>query len=490
MTIIDGLKENKTSFNVGYDGQKLSQKSRGALSSKVILDVIRSIDFLIVFFTALLAKYLYTDLYLGTHEPTYGFKYLFPAFFCAVVSYVLFRRARLYRDFVFDGFQIRPGSVFYCFVTSFGVILFLSFMFKVTQEYSRIWFTLWFFMAFFAVISERYFLRYILQACVAKGMFKQKIAIITSEHEAGIELRNSLMESNLGIDIVGCFDDSMTEEADGWGTLDQLIQIGQNNEVDQVFIALPTSEEARIISIFNRLRILPVDIQVSPTRQSSQLPLLKIQQLGDTKLLLIHRKPIEGWSYIFKALMDYVIGFISLLIFAPAMLLIALAIKLDTPGPVFFRQRRHGFNHEPIEVLKFRTMTVLEDGDVIKQAQKGDTRVTKVGKFLRKTSLDELPQLINVMKGNMSLVGPRPHAMAHNHYYSEMIEKYANRHKVKPGMTGWAQVNGYRGPTNTPEDMKKRAELDLYYIDNWSIWFDIKIIAMTPFYGFMGKNAF
>jgi putative colanic acid biosynthesis UDP-glucose lipid carrier transferase len=191
-----------------------------------------------------------------------------------------------------------------------------------------------------------------------------------------------------------------------------------------------------------------------------------------------------------KLALDYVVGSISLLLFAPLMLAVAVAIKLESPGPVFFRQRRHGYNHRLIDVYKFRSMTVAENGDRVVQAQKNDARVTRVGKFLRRTSLDELPQLFNVLKGEMSLVGPRPHAVAHNQHYRERLERYANRHCVKPGMTGWAQVNGFRGPTEDPEKMRKRVEMDLYYIENWSLWLDIKILAVTPLVGFVHRNAY
>jgi putative colanic acid biosynthesis UDP-glucose lipid carrier transferase len=190
-----------------------------------------------------------------------------------------------------------------------------------------------------------------------------------------------------------------------------------------------------------------------------------------------------------KLALDYVVGTISLILFAPLMLAVAVAIKLESPGPVFFRQRRHGYNHRLIDVYKFRSMTVAENGDHVVQAKKNDARVTRVGKFLRRTSLDELPQLFNVLKGEMSLVGPRPHAVAHNQHYRERLQRYANRHCVKPGMTGWAQVNGFRGPTEDPEKMRKRVEADLYYIENWSLWLDIKILALTPLVGFVHRNA-
>jgi len=184
-----------------------------------------------------------------------------------------------------------------------------------------------------------------------------------------------------------------------------------------------------------------------------------------------------------------VLATIGLVVATPLMAIVAIAIKLESAGPVFFRQKRNGYNHKVITVLKFRTMTVMEDGPSLQQATRNDGRVTRVGKFLRRTSLDELPQIINVLRGKMSLVGPRPHAISHNQYYGAMLERYANRHCVKPGITGWAQIHGYRGPTEDPDKMRKRVELDLYYIDNWSIWLDLRILAATVFVGFINKNA-
>ena len=191
-----------------------------------------------------------------------------------------------------------------------------------------------------------------------------------------------------------------------------------------------------------------------------------------------------------KRVEDFAVAVIGLALAAPVMTLIALAIKLDSKGPVIFRQRRHGYNHCIIEVLKFRTMTVLEDGSSVSQAQKGDKRVTRVGRFLRRTSLDELPQLLNVLRGDMSIVGPRPHALAHNSYYEDLVKNYANRHRVKPGMTGWAQIHGYRGEIIHPQKMAERVRYDLEYIENWSLWLDFKIIMMTPLFGFFHKNAY
>jgi putative colanic acid biosynthesis UDP-glucose lipid carrier transferase len=219
------------------------------------------------------------------------------------------------------------------------------------------------------------------------------------------------------------------------------------------------------------------------------VPIIATSQLGPLSLLQVQPKPIRDWGYLSKLVFDYVAGAVCLVLFAPLMLAIAVAIKIDSRGPVFFRQSRHGYNHRIITVFKFRTMTVAENDDDVKQARNNDPRVTHLGRFLRRTSLDELPQLLNVMRGEMSLVGPRPHALAHNQYYRDTLDRYASRHCVKPGMTGWAQINGFRGPTENPERMRLRVQMDLYYIENWSLWLDLKILAVTPFVGFIHRNA-
>jgi exopolysaccharide biosynthesis polyprenyl glycosylphosphotransferase len=198
---------------------------------------------------------------------------------------------------------------------------------------------------------------------------------------------------------------------------------------------------------------------------------------------------LSARGVLIKSAMDYLFGAIALAIFAPAMAVIALAIKLDSRGPVFFVQRRHGLNHKIIRVFKFRTMTVAQDGPVVIQAVRGDKRITRVGRFLRRTSLDELPQLLNVLRGELSLVGPRPHAVAHNDYYAGILTGYTSRHNVKPGITGLAQVQGCRGETRTPDEMRKRVDFDLHYIRHWSAWLDVKILAMTLIVPFHSPNA-
>jgi putative colanic acid biosynthesis UDP-glucose lipid carrier transferase len=221
------------------------------------------------------------------------------------------------------------------------------------------------------------------------------------------------------------------------------------------------------------------------------MPTVGFQSLAGVPMLAALERPLSGWSLVVKAVEDRVIAGIALLCLSPLLALIALAIKLDSPGPVLFRQKRYGFANNEFTVFKFRTMRhrAAEEPDV-PQARRNDPRITRVGGFLRRSSLDELPQLINVMLGDMSLVGPRPHAVAHNVQFAQVIDDYLSRHRVKPGITGWAQINGLRGETDTPEKMRARVQHDLYYIDHWSLLFDIKILALTPFRGFINRNAY
>ena len=213
-------------------------------------------------------------------------------------------------------------------------------------------------------------------------------------------------------------------------------------------------------------------------------------KIGGAPLLTLYRRPLEGWGGLIKSAEDMIVGCLAFICLAPFMAIIALAIKLEGKGPILFTQQRHGFNHQVFRIYKFRTMVVQEDGETIAQVREKDPRVTKLGAFLRRYSLDELPQIFNVLKGDMSLVGPRPHALAHNHQYALTIENYSGRHKVKPGMTGWAQVNGYRGETSEKEMMAERVRFDLEYIDNWSLWFDVKIMALTFAAVLFPKNAY
>ncbi len=249
--------------------------------------------------------------------------------------------------------------------------------------------------------------------------------------------------------------------------------------MDQIVIALPKLKHKQVKKALERLAVLSIDLFLWTDAAPSLAHVHGWRNVGDAHLQLVVPKPLVDRAGLVKGGFDFIVSLTALVVLAPVFALIALAIKFDSSGPVLFRQRRFGRNLRVFSICKFRTMTVMEDDASIRQAQKDDVRVTRVGRFLRRNSLDELPQLLNVLKGEMSLVGPRPHALVHDQEYALQIEHYTWRHRVKPGITGWAQVHGFRGETKAQEDMRKRMEHDLQYIENWSIWLDLEILLRT-----------
>lgn len=272
--------------------------------------------------------------------------------------------------------------------------------------------------------------------------------------------------------------------------LERTLEMARRTEPDIILLCVPWAQGECIDLLKDGFARIPAVIQVAPEPESAWTHELQTSRLGGMRTLRLARGPLSLRDCALKRALDLATASCLLLTGAPLLLLIALAVKLDSPGPVLFRQRRCGFNRREFRVLKFRTMTVLDDGALIRQAEPGDERITRVGAFLRRTNFDELPQLLNVLAGQMSLVGPRPHALAHDTEYSERIRIYANRHKVKPGITGWAQVNGLRGGTELLDKMRKRVEHDLYYIEHWSIVFDLKILLMTLISPKSYRNAY
>ena len=250
---------------------------------------------------------------------------------------------------------------------------------------------------------------------------------------------------------------------------------------DDVFIAIPWSRARLIETCVDAFLRTPAEIHLGPEDILDRFREAEIFKLGPIASLNITRRPLTTIQMIEKRLFDLTVAALAIVVLVPLLAVVALLIKLDSPGPILFRQRRYGFNQEPFRIYKFRTMTTMEDNAALKSVTRGDSRVTRIGAFLRRFSIDELPQLINVLSGKMSLIGPRPHALAHDQLYEQRIAQYARRHNVKPGITGWAQVRGLRGEIASDEKMRKRVEHDLYYIDNWSFWLDIKILTLTVF---------
>jgi len=302
--------------------------------------------------------------------------------------------------------------------------------------------------------------------------------------------------------VIGVFDDRSDDRSSAscngiakLGTVDDLVEFARHTRVDLVIFSLPVSAEARILQMLKKLWVLPLDIRLAAHSNKLRFRPRSYSYIGNVPVLDIFDRPIADWDVVMKWLFDKIVGSLALICAVPIMLLIAIAIKLDSKGPVFFKQRRYGFNNKFVEIYKFRSMYAEQaDATASKLVTKNDPRVTRVGRFIRKTSLDELPQLFNVVfTGNLSLVGPRPHAIhakAEEHLYDEAVDGYFARHRVKPGITGWAQINGWRGETDSKEKIQRRVEHDLYYIENWSILFDLYIVLRTPFALIRGESAY
>ncbi len=271
--------------------------------------------------------------------------------------------------------------------------------------------------------------------------------------------------------------------------LDNVISICRTSDIDEIVLFVNPERMSNVRWIARRLRVLPLPVTLIPFGTLAQLFQRSRSDIGDTVAIELQRAALSPAEQAVKRGVDILCSLVGLICLSPILLAAAVAIRVDSPGPALFRQIRHGFNGRPFAIYKFRTMTVMENGEVVRQAQKSDERVTRVGRWLRRLSIDELPQLINVLIGDMSLVGPRPHAAAHDRYFTSAIERYAFRHHVKSGITGWAQVCGARGETDTLDKMRRRVELDLWYINNWSVWLDFSIMIRTVFVVFSGENA-
>ncbi|MEH3118564.1 MAG: undecaprenyl-phosphate glucose phosphotransferase [Methylorubrum populi] len=372
---------------------------------------------------------------------------------------------------------------------------------KIADHYSRIWLLGYYAAGLALLLAGRAALAGFVRTQMAKGRFDRRIAIVGGGPAAEELIRTLETGSDSGIRIVGIFDDRGDERSGAMvagypklGTVSDLVAYARHTPIDLVVFTLPISAETRILQMLAKLSVLPVDIRLSAHATKLRLRPRAYSYLGTVPLLDVFDKPLADWDVILKAAFDRLVGFILLLALSPAMLAVALAVKLTSPGPMLFRQKRYGFNNELIEVFKFRSMYVdLCDAGAAQLVTKTDARVTPVGRFIRKTSLDELPQLFNVIRGDLSLVGPRPHALqakAANTLYDQVVDGYFARHKVKPGITGWAQINGWRGETDTSEKIQRRVEHDLHYIENWSILFDLKILLTTPLALFRTDNAY
>jgi Undecaprenyl-phosphate glucose phosphotransferase len=378
----------------------------------------------------------------------------------------------------------------------FGV----AFAFRISGEFAHFWWFEWIVIFTVSIYIARLLAYFVIDFFVRRGWLRQYVAIVGGEANGERLIRHLESRKEPWMQIVGVFDDRHSRiparvgQYDVLGNLSELVQYAQIHRVDDVLVALPWSADARVVDIVHTLSPLPVRVRLCPDAAAYNFINQASSQYAGIMALNVLEIPIAGWSALVKAIMDRAFTLMILIPALPVIAIIALLIKLDSPGPVFFRQQRYGFNQRLIGVYKFRSMHIgQQDENAATLVTRGDARVTRLGSLLRRTSLDELPQLFNVLKGEMSLVGPRPHALqakAANMLYQDLVSEYAVRHKVKPGITGWAQVNGWRGETDTVEKIEKRVEHDLYYIDHWSPVFDLYILLRTLIAVVRNDNAY
>jgi Undecaprenyl-phosphate glucose phosphotransferase len=334
-----------------------------------------------------------------------------------------------------------------------------------------------------------------------QGRFRKRIAIVGGGRVADDALHALEASRDLEIEVIGLFDDrdevrspQAAHARKKLGTITDLATYARNQRVDLIIVAIPLSAEARLLHILKRLWELPVDVRISGKASSLKFSAKAYTYIGRLPLLAMFDRPLMGWALFLKNVFDRVIASAAIVVLAPVMLAVAIAIRLESKGPILFRQKRYGFNNELIEVFKFRSMHANRcDANATTLVSKGDPRVTRVGRFIRKTSLDELPQLFNVLTGQLSLVGPRPHATqakAADTLYEQVVDGYFARHRVRPGITGWAQINGWRGETDTREKIEQRVKHDLDYIDHWTLMLDVRILVQTPFALLKSENAY
>jgi len=377
-----------------------------------------------------------------------------------------------------------------------GLILVLFFS-RQSEDISRIWVSTWWVLGIGVLLISRVLLTKLLTHWNRSGILGERVVIVGAG-DIGKWLLDQIRNKTDGhVQVVGIFDDRKsrlilqegTIEIDG--TTDDLLDFVRENNIDMIVMALPSQSEERLNQLVMKLRVLPVEIHICPGRIGFSLERSEVVEMGGIPLLKVVSRPLETWGVFVKRIEDIILSVIILILIAPLLVCIALAVKISSPGPVFFVQFRGGFNGYVFRMFKFRSMYVPTSVDSkVKQATLGDPRITRIGSFLRRSSLDELPQFFNVLKGDMSIVGPRPHAVEHDEEFRQIISSYVSRLRVKPGITGWAQIHGFRGLTDTREKLLSRPEYDLFYIDHWSLWLDLWIILKTVLTGMVNKNAY
>jgi len=429
-------------------------------------------------------------------------RYAVAIFAIALLSIFAFQTADIYQVQAFRGHEKQYMRLASAWSVVFLIVIGASFFAKAGEMFSRVWLGSFYVGGLMALVASRKLLFLLVRKWTREGRLTRRTVIVGGGAAGESVIRELSRQKDSGVKIIGLFDDRGDARSGmdcagerKLGVVGDLVEFGRRTRVDLVIFSLPISAEDRILQMLKKLWVLPVDIRLAAHASKLRLRPRSYSYIGDVPVLDVVDRPIADWDVVMKWLFDKLIGGLVLILALPLMALIAIAIKLESRGPVLFKQKRYGFNNDLIEVYKFRSMYAdAADLTADKLVTKDDPRVTRVGRIIRKASLDELPQLFNVvLKGNLSLVGPRPHAInakAESRLYDEAVDGYFARHRVKPGITGWAQINGWRGETDTHEKIQQRVEHDLYYIENWSVLLDLYILARTPFALLKTENAY
>ncbi len=451
--------------------------------------VYRLMDFLVIQFCLYFASWL--------HNGWYTINFLILALVANLCYSFVAEMFWLYRSWRSSAMkELLFNTLMSWAITLFPVMLFIFFS-KSSEDYSRLSLGTWFVLTAYCLCGWRFAFRQFLFHMRRKGHNTRKVGIVGLSDGSGCRLANEILEHpEMGYKLIGVFDDRNASRLNTnyqslyQGNVEDGVQRAKNGELDVLFIALPMTAKDRIDKILRLLGDTTVDVHLIPDFFVYNLLHARMGQVGNIQTVSIYDTPMRGGWSVLKRLEDLVLATIILAVIAVPMLAIAIGIRLTSKGPVIFKQDRYGLDGQKIKVWKFRTMRTTENGAQVTQATRNDSRITPFGAFLRRTSLDELPQFFNVLQGTMSVVGPRPHAVAHNEGFRKQVDYYMLRHKMKPGITGWAQINGWRGETDTLEKMQMRIQYDLEYIQNWSLLMDFQIILATFSKGFVSKNAY
>lgn len=483
------IQGRRVPYSFAASSSALSRGSSGP-TAQAISTV--AIEFLTIFMVAFSTSTLYCWIVLEARIPIEF--YASTAFLLAGATIVIALACRQY------AFQERGRAIFlldgmFALIFAFSVLLSVLFLSKASQEYSRAIFLAQFVTASLATLSMRAVVFSFFRSDRGRAFAKFSRTILVGEEADRLAYAANLEAAGRQIVASYPFPDATFRSATQWAATDAIetrsvLEAARSLRADEVIIVAKSSKLKETVELARVLSNVPLTVQVIPLDMIDVIPAARIVEVGGAVTIQVSHPPLSAFDQLLKRVADVCIAVVALVILSPVLLLAAAAIKLESRGPVIFRQLRHGYNYRPIVVYKFRSMRAECCNERFVQASVNDHRVTRVGRFLRRFNIDELPQFINVLHGNMSIVGPRPHATEHNREFEHIIPPFARRHNVKPGITGWAQVNGYRGPTDSIDKMQRRVEHDLYYIDNWSFLFDLQIILLTLFSKKSYSNSF